>query len=308
MVGELLAASPLLPRAFGLDQFCENMRSLRRCRQFHHVIGRRDIRAWMNAGSAPRMDSLVLLSLHPNTSMLRLLTERIAVEAPIIRQNPHAHFRVEGPAVENALQAALRENTPPSLEEIAARLGYRSIAPLQFRFHDLCQEIIRRRRVHRKPYTAPVNIPLPRERIEQALSGALNKDSPTSLSSLAATIGLRNKRRLYKGFHDLRKAVVANNRRLRQQRAAAIESALRAGLTETPAPSVTAIARRFGFNTVTALTRRFPDLCAQLKRRRRQAALDNGLHRSNPSHLRPFRRPRRSAVFEILANRSNSPQ
>jgi hypothetical protein len=84
---------------------------------------------------------------------------------------------------------------------------------------------------------------------------------------------------LYKGFHDLRKAVVANNRRLRLQRAASIESALQAALTETPVPSVTDIARRFGLRTVSVLTRRFPDLSAQLKQHWR-AALDNGMHHS----------------------------
>jgi hypothetical protein len=142
MVGALLAASPHLPIGFGLDQFQENMRAFRRCRQFHSVIARRNVRGWMSVGSAPRMDSLVLLSQCQNASMLHLLTERIVVEPRITSHPAHAHYRVDGATVEAVLQVACREDVPPSLVEIATRLGYLSVTPLQFRFHDLCQAIM----------------------------------------------------------------------------------------------------------------------------------------------------------------------
>src|ERR1700744_2601142 len=102
------------------------MRTFRRCRQFHAIIERRNLRGWTRR-NAPRMDSLVLLSLHQKTSMLRLLTERIAVEGATARGNPHAHYRVDGLTMEEALQTALREDVPPSLAEIAAQLGYRTV-------------------------------------------------------------------------------------------------------------------------------------------------------------------------------------
>ncbi|MGC1463041.1 MAG: TniQ family protein [Terracidiphilus sp.] len=281
MIGELLAASPHLPSRFGLDRFGENMRTFRRCRQVHSIIERGNIRGWMK-GNAPRMDSLVLLSLHQNTSMLNLLTEPIVIEPRVTSHPAHAHYRVDGSTLEAALRGACREDMPPSLTEIATRLGYLSVTPLQFRFHDLCQAIIRKRRAHLKLSSAPVTVPIPRERIEQALSEALLKDRPISLSSLAKSIGLRNKRRLYKGFHDLRKAVIANNRQHRRQRGAAIESALHAGLAEIPVPFLTDIARRLGLKSTSALTRRFFDLSTELKRRR-QAELDNGQLRSRTS-------------------------
>jgi hypothetical protein len=105
MVGELLAASPRLPAGFGLDQFQENTRNLRVNRQFHRVIRRRNVRGWMNAGHAPRMDSLVRLSLSQNASMLHLLTERITVIPPDSnpRHSPHAHFRVSDSIIVGAL-------------------------------------------------------------------------------------------------------------------------------------------------------------------------------------------------------------
>lgn len=273
MVGELWAASPRLPTGFGLEQFQENTRNFRRNQQFHSAIPRDKVRGWTNAGNAPRMDSLVLLSLRQNVSMLRLLTEKISVTAATTatQHSPHAHFRVFDSAVDGALRAALCNDIPQSLAEIAMSLGYRSITPLQWRFRDLCNEIVRKRRANLKRSPTPPSIPLPRERIERALSEALAHGDPLSLHSLAAKIGLRNKRRLYKGFHDLRNALIANNKRLRQQRVNAIEGALQTALSETPAPTVTDIARRLGFKGVTCITRRFPDLSAKLKQRSRAA-------------------------------------
>jgi hypothetical protein len=269
MVGELLAASPSLPKGFGLHQFQENMRALRHLRQFHHLVESRNLRGWVRRGVAPRMDSLVFLSLHQDASMLCLLTKRIADQNPIAGQNSHAHHLVDGPTVEDALRLALREDFPPPVSEVAARLGYGNTGSLLMRFRDLCQAISRKRRANFKP-----SPPLPRERIEKALREALEKDKPVPLFSLAFSIGLRNKKRLYKSFRDLSNAVVENNRRLRQAHAASIESALRAALEETPVPSLTALSRRLGFRCLSALPRRFPELAAQLKQRR-QMTMNN---------------------------------
>ena len=270
MVSDLLAASPRLRSGFDLDQFRQNMRAFRRCRQFHQIVKRRCVRCWVNGGSAPRMDSLALLARCQNASMLSLLTDPIVVEPRVLGPHPpQAHYRVDGPTVEAALRAALCDDVPPSLAEIATRLGYLTAEPLQFRFHDLCQAIIRKRRTNLELSSAPMTVPIPRVRIEQALAEELANGGPISLSSLAKSLGLHNRKRLYKGFHDLCKAVVANNRQHRRQRTAAIESALRAALAETPPPYLTDIARRLRFKTVSVLTRRFPDLSTEIKRRRR---------------------------------------
>jgi hypothetical protein len=269
MAGELLAANPSLPKGFGLRQFQENMRALRNYRQFRDLVEHQNLRDWIRRGAAPRMDSLIFLSLHQEASMLCLLTKRVTDEIPVARENPHAHYLVDGPTVENALRAALREAFPPSVTEVAARLGYGGSGSLLMRFHDLCQAISRKRRANFRP-----NTPLPRERIEKALREALETDKPITLFSLTFSIGLRNKKRLYKSFRELSNAVVENNRRLRQAHAASIANALRAALAETPVPSLAALARRLGLRSASVLPRRFPELSVQLKRRR-QMTLNN---------------------------------
>jgi hypothetical protein len=271
MVGEMLAAGPSLPAGFGLVQFQENIREFARgaggSLQFRAAIQHRHIRGWTTRTNAPRMDSLLALSCSQHVSMLRLLTEKItAAAAAVPQRSPYSHRRVSDNIAEEALRAALLSDVPPSLIEIATHLGYRTVASLQSRYSLLCVEISKKRRAGLKTFfpRSPV-APVPRSQVEKALTEALKKEGLTPLAAVAANVGLRNKRRLYKGFNVLRHAIVAKNDRIRKQRVALIETALLVALDERPIPSVTQVAHRFGFRSVTAITSRFPELSAQLR-------------------------------------------
>jgi AraC-like DNA-binding protein len=123
---------------------------------------------------------------------------------------------------------------------------------------------------------------VPRQKIEHLLSEVLREGRPVTLRSVAQKIGLITSRRLYKGFHKLRKAIVAQNKLLRQQlrlqRQTTIKEALQAALIEVPVPSATAISRRLGYKSVSAITRSFPEQCAALKSIARNAFLINRGH------------------------------
>src|SRR5438105_4636961 len=98
------------------------MRNLPVNREFHRAVRRRKVTRQMNVEHAPRMDSLVRLSVGQNASIFQLLTERITVTRP--DSNPHAHFRVAGSIIDEALNQALRDDGLQSLAEIATHLGY----------------------------------------------------------------------------------------------------------------------------------------------------------------------------------------
>ncbi|MBV8892331.1 MAG: TniQ family protein [Acidobacteria bacterium] len=270
MVGELMAASPSLPAGFGLDRFRENVRKVvRDARSRICFPGATRYRGWTNHRNAPRMDSLVVMSCTHNISMVRLLAERISsTDDADAKHSRYAHCRVPDRAVEEALRAALRDDIPPSLTEIAIHLGYRTDGPLKSRYRALCGDILNKRRCALKGSRTPSGTPVARQHIENALMEALKKNAMTSLGAVAASIGLRNKRRLYKSFHDLRRAVVSKNKRIRKQYVDAIENALRAAFDEKPIPTVTEVARRLQLRDVTRITRRFPNLSAELKYRR----------------------------------------
>ncbi len=283
-IGALLAASPELPADFGLDQLRENVRSIVRDagghRRFRAEIGHPHVRDWTRHTIIPRLSSLLKLSHSQNMSLVRLLTERIGSgNRPARKIAGKAHYRVAGTVVEAALQAALQEPMPASLLEIANQLGYRSVVSLRFRYPTLCSEIAGRRRTVVRPYHShPTKAPVPKDRIEAALVTELAKPGYTDLRAVAASVGLISSRRFYKGFHDLRAAIIAKNAAIRRRRVVAAEAALSkaiaaaltAALNEQPVPTVADVARRLGYVTVKPLTSRFGELSMALRARRRR--------------------------------------
>jgi len=165
--------------------------------------------------------------------MLHLLTEEIAIDDAFVGKRPRAHFRVADSAVEEALQTALREDIPRCLEEIAKDLGYRSVAPLQNRYRELCSQVVSKRRSGLKISPIPPDKSVPRDRIEQALSEALKHDRPVSLLLCGIKGRTAEPEAFYKGFHNVRPAITAKSKRLSKQRVDTIESALRAAFNET---------------------------------------------------------------------------
>lgn len=278
MVGELLAASPILSAGFGTDLFRENVRSYVHdaggILRFRAAFQNRHVRGWIRRAEVPRIDSVVALSLNQNVSLVRVLTEPIRGRNTDHRPDSHIHHRVLHSVVEEALQTTLQAAIPPPLQEIANQLQYRTVASLKKRFPVLCDEIVSRRQAAPKTFrpqtgTMPA---VPRERVETALLEELNKDGLTDLRTVAASVGLSSKRRFYKGFHDLRLAIVAKNAAIRQRRVDAIENALKAAFDEQPIPTVAEVARRLGFAGARPVASRFPQLAATLSSHRHDRA------------------------------------
>ena len=276
MVGQLLAESPSVPADFGADLFRDNVRT---------AGGRRDVRHWIRRAAIPRMNSLVSLSLSCDIPLLHFLTERIESDNNAEpRHSPKAHHRVADSIVEASLRTALAAAAPPPLRDVANGLGYRTVAPLQRRYRALCGEIVNKRQLSMEgPGQSSGKAPTSRNTIERALAEDLEKDHITSILAVASSVGVSNKRRLYKGFHDVRRAIVAKNKKIRQRQREAMESALRDAFAEQPIPTVTEVARRLGFACVTGVTSRFPELTAELQRRR-QAQFPKGGRRTE--HIR----------------------
>ena len=295
MVGALLAANPTLPAHFGLDLFRKNVRGLVQdaggYRRFHAGIRHPYVRDWVRRPILPRMNSLIKLSHSQNVPLIRLLTERM--EARNKRDQKcawKAHYRVEAGVVEAALAAALRATLPAPLEKIANQLGYRTVTSLRCRYPTLCTEIVQRRQTWTgvsRP--SPSKPPVPRERIAEALIAELGKPGFTDLRAVAASVGLSSKRRLYKDFHDLRRAILAKNATIKERRREAsrtasknaIGAALAAAFTEQAVPTVAEVARRLGYATAKPVTSRFPELTKKLRACRRRVVPVKCGHRVN---------------------------
>jgi hypothetical protein len=296
MVGELIAASPTLPAQFGLDLLRENVcgfvRSAGGCCRLDTEIRGIFVRGLIRRGSVPRMNSLLNLSRSYGVSLVQLLTERLNIRSKKRRAKTHqkcpwkVHYRVAPSIVEDALRAGLQAATPPSLHEIAGQVGYRSVESLRFRYRALCCEIVRKRRAAMRTSHAPCRPPVPRERIEKALIAELSREGMTNLDAVAASVGLSSTRRFYKGFHELRVAIIAKNATIRKTQLEArrsalttiIEASLGSALHQQTVPTVEQVARSLGFATTKPLTAQFPELCEQLRAcRRRLKPVKRGL-------------------------------
>jgi len=138
----------------------------------------------------------------------------------------------------------------------------------------------------RSSYRAPTRVPVPRERIEKALMAELSQEGLTNLGAVAAAVGLSSTRRFYKGFHELRVAIIAKNAAIRKQRlegrrsvlTTVIEASLGSALHQQRVPTAEQVARSLGYATTKPLTSRFPELCEQLRAcRQRLKRVKHGL-------------------------------
>ncbi len=160
-VGQLLAAMPSLPIrpqkdriAVILTAHIEQLaagNSTALARQLR--LPKSTFRCWQLGLRLPHLTSLIQLSYCLGTSPLAYLTQDpfVVNSAPstLLRDNPFMHksrrnvAQLESHQLRAALEAALAsaEQPPPSLAQLARRLGYEKTQMLRRRFPELCQAI-----------------------------------------------------------------------------------------------------------------------------------------------------------------------
>jgi hypothetical protein len=169
-----------------------------------------------------------------------------------------------------ALLDALAEDPPPSLTAVAARLNYKTCAPLRRLAPITCAQIARRYIAYYRPHSGTWVFRgrkcMPRE-IEKMLMESLAHDPPIPLSHIAAELGAVSTGRLRKHFPELSKAILRRWAEYGEERLTKAQAALMNAVSEEPPPPVTSLARRLGC-TNAYLTLNFPDLCRQLRNAR----------------------------------------
>jgi methylphosphotriester-DNA--protein-cysteine methyltransferase len=137
-----------------------------------------------------------------------------------------------------ALEAALQEDPPPSVNQVAKSLGYTSGQAINTHFPELCKALADRQRNL---------ITTRRARIKGALKQAIDSDPPVSLDEVIKSLG-------YKNVATVRLLYSAESRRIRhrykehvrKQFLSKIETALRLVLDEMPPPQLKVALRRIG--------------------------------------------------------------
>ena len=156
--------------------------------------------------------------------------------------------------IKTQLETALAQASPPTLRDVAIKLGYGNATSLYRWFPILCRRLAAKRREHGRRR---------RLHIEAAFRTALTEEPAPTLKQVAHRLGYKGGRPYSRYFSPLLKTLAAHARKHRQQQKNKIRAVLEAALKEEPPPLMHTVARRAGF-TRAHLAALFPGLWRRL--------------------------------------------
>src|SRR6266566_5262033 len=179
----------------------------------------------------------------------------------------HPTEKMNSDELRHALEAELASNEepPPSLHEVAQRLGYRHAGPLRRRLPELVHAIAARDRKHSHSQRESMSS----EELQHALESILasSEEPPPSLHEAAQRLDYRNTSPLRRRFPELCRTITEKHQdhnpfRRRSMSSVELRRALESILAsnEEPPPSIHEVAQRLGYRGANELHKRFPDL------------------------------------------------
>jgi AraC-like DNA-binding protein len=227
-----------------------------------------------------------------------------AIIAKYQKYNPRRREPMGSDELRQALETELAsdEECPPSLQEVAQRLGYRDASSLRSRFPELARAITAKYQKHHQ------RDPMSFDELRQALETALASDEepPPSLYEVAQRLGYQNASPLHSQFPELSNAITAkyqrrNAKHKRGRSSDELRQALEAVLAsdEEPPPSLKEVAQRLGYRSPGPLYSRFPEL---------SRAITAKNQKYNPRRREPMESDElRQALEAVLANDEEPP-
>ncbi len=229
-----------------------------------------------------------------------------AIAARDRKHHPSQRESMSSDELREALEGILAssEDPPPSIHEVAQRLGYRHAGPLRSRFPELCRAITKKHQSHNPSFRKRMSSLELRKALEGVL--ASSEEPPPSIHEVAQRLGYRGAYELHRRFPELANAIVTKYQRYtpsRKKRMSSLElqHALEGILAsnEDPPPSIQEVAHRLGYRGVNALYSRFPDL---------SRAITAKYQRQNPVRREPVDADElRQALEAILASNEELP-
>jgi len=199
---------------------------------------------------------LLTVAFVSGVTVIDLLTKDDALSefAPALQRRPTIQGRQHSDktAVLSALTAAAKEIPPPSLAEVATRLGLRRTRVLRSHSPQTCDLINRRywnsergketRRWRRKRLRSDADI-------KTALEAALNEEFPPSVFQVANSLGYRNDYSIKHHFPELCRALNQKRPKSHMARRNLVESELNRSLHCDPPEEPLVVARRLGYRS-----------------------------------------------------------
>jgi hypothetical protein len=235
---------------------------------------------WLDGATVPRLETLLRTCRFLNIPASSLFASSgptpmniaAAQEAIAFTGNRGVSPSRHAGEIRQALLAALREDVPCSLSEVARRLGYTNTERLYQADRKLCHKIAARYRQSgrshwwRRPGAARI---CETARLREILEQSLKSTEPTSVYHIAASLGYSNGGYILQKFPELCGAIREKIARAKQARPERMRGVLKDALREQPAPILADLGHRLGYSTSAVLRAHEPGLCDQLARRRR---------------------------------------
>lgn len=219
------------------------------------------VRRLLSGETRPRIEVLYRICSKVNISLLDLLAgagseEMLARRKFILRiATPMPEEPIPWIEVEGKLREALLENPPPSMEEVARRMGYYQ-PKIRYHFSELCAQIVRRYKEHLKSKHPDFRV------VRKVFRAALGEYPPPSLQSVLRRLGCQDTGYYY--YHNYPDLCFAVAQRFKSYRNKPFDidserQQLEAALVEDPPPSLSDMSRRLKRKR-DFLRRKFPEL------------------------------------------------
>jgi AraC-like DNA-binding protein len=201
---------------------------------------------------------ITLKDLLNNENALTEFNPSLSITAPNKRLSPR---RKKGKLFK-MLVAAAEEQPPPSLNELAERLGYSAAYELRRNSPQLCDLITANHLEYTKGQKersfSTVRLQTS-EVIEAALMAALNEDSPPPLNQVGKSLGYMSAEAIRVRFPDLYKAVSEKRQKLITSRRDRIKDELKQAFESDPPISLDTISEKLGYRTTATLRVMYPE-------------------------------------------------
>lgn len=298
-IGNIIAVSPTLPAVPTTDNLilavnhCCNLVAEGNRNLLAHALGISETTLGQirRGNAAPSIKTLVRLSYLTKISLFKLLTDSDYVldylskypveiiDRPTKRALYSRRYHPVGcQRLRERVEAALTEIPPPSLAEVARRVGYKHSSSLREKFPELSKQIVnnynsseRYFEVRRSQLEAARSHPPDRENQRKLLEQELGQSCPATLEEISRKLGYSSQPGARKIFPELYRALAEKRRRYKERQLAECLSRCRqvltAALAEEPPPTLHSVMVQLGLG-YPFLKYRFPQECREISARR----------------------------------------
>src|SRR5262245_8491484 len=240
-----------------------------RVNTFAKLMDSEAIRRWGRGKSTPRLDTILNICFVLGTTLTDFLSGQVVVDGVFksskllndIRQQVPSNSSGNQEKVLRALNEALEEDPPPTVPEVARRLGYGTGGTLQVRFPKICQQIAMKNKAWRASRPKPVynrrknaekrdgkERGCIKDTIREALERAFAEEYPPSVPQIAWSLNFKTGAALRGRFPDLCRSISSKRAEYRKEQSRRrIEEKLNTLMNEDPLVSLWETARRLGF-------------------------------------------------------------